>query len=90
MCGVSEETGSISIAENGKLTRNLTDTEFREMLEGIFLPEQKQNDDDAEETLIAKITALILAIVIWFLISGEIESFSFQNREGSEEVEPAE
>ncbi|MFC5049276.1 diadenylate cyclase CdaA [Rubritalea spongiae] len=51
---VSEETGSISIAENGKLTRNLTDTEFREMLEGIFLPEQKQNDDDAEETLDSK------------------------------------
>jgi diadenylate cyclase len=48
---VSEETGSISIAENGELTRNLTDGEFREMLENIFLPEQKVVDEDAEGTL---------------------------------------
>lgn len=48
---VSEETGAISIAENGQLTRNLTDTEFREMLENIFLPEQNIDEDDAEETL---------------------------------------
>ncbi|MGJ8673293.1 diadenylate cyclase CdaA [Rubritalea sp.] len=51
---VSEETGSISIAENGELTRNLTDTEFREMLEKIFLPEQQKENDDAEETLDSK------------------------------------
>ena len=51
---VSEETGSISIAENGQLTRNLTDAEFRELLENIFLPEQNIDEDDAEETLDSK------------------------------------
>ena len=46
---VSEETGSISMAINGDLKCNLTESEFREMLEEIFLPEQKE--DNAEETL---------------------------------------
>ena len=47
---VSEETGSISIAINGELQRNIPEAEFRELLEEIFLPQEKQNDD-AEETL---------------------------------------
>jgi diadenylate cyclase len=51
---VSEETGSISIAENGQLTRNLTNDEFRETLENIFLPEQKIEEENAEETLDSK------------------------------------
>ena len=48
---VSEETGAISIAINGELSRNLDEVEFREMLEKIFLPEQKIDEDNAEETL---------------------------------------
>jgi hypothetical protein len=33
---VSEETGSISICENGKLERNLSEKQFRERLSAIF------------------------------------------------------
>ncbi len=51
---VSEETGGISIAINGNLKRNLSEKEFREMLEEIFLPEQKIEEDDAEKTLDSK------------------------------------
>jgi len=55
---VSEETGGISMAINGDLKRNLSEREFREMLEEIFLPEQKINEDDAEETLDSKDSSL--------------------------------
>jgi hypothetical protein len=51
---VSEETGGISIAINGDLKRNLSEKEFREMLEEIFLPEQKIEEDNAEKTLDSK------------------------------------
>ncbi len=47
---VSEETGAISIAINGELRHNLSDTDFREILEEIFLSEKK-SDDDAKELL---------------------------------------
>ncbi|GAA5494974.1 diadenylate cyclase [Rubritalea squalenifaciens DSM 18772] len=48
---VSEETGAISVAINGDLERNLSEEEFREMLEAIFLPEESQDDEDVQETL---------------------------------------
>ncbi len=55
---VSEETGGISIAINGDLQRNLSEAEFREMLEEIFLPKQKILEDDAEGTLDSKNNSL--------------------------------
>ncbi|WP_018969534.1 diadenylate cyclase CdaA [Rubritalea marina] len=48
---VSEETGAISIAMNGELRHNLEHAEFRAILEEIFLPEKKTEDEDAEELL---------------------------------------
>lgn len=46
---VSEETGAISMAINGDLKRNIPEGEFRELLEEIFLPQEKQ--ENAEKTL---------------------------------------
>ncbi|MEZ7957138.1 MAG: diadenylate cyclase CdaA [Rubritalea sp.] len=46
---VSEESGSISIAMNGVLERNLKESEFREKLEKIFVPEEEEEETDNEE-----------------------------------------
>lgn len=48
---VSEETGQISICVDGKLDRNLTEDEFRERMEKIFLPKETKNEEDTEEEL---------------------------------------
>jgi len=45
---VSEETGSISIAINGQLERNLKKGEFKEKLEKIFVPEEEEIDHEEE------------------------------------------
>ena len=47
---VSEETGSISIAMNGVLDRNLKGDEFKEKLEKIFVPEEEEEEDHEEVT----------------------------------------
>lgn len=47
---VSEETGSISIAMNGVLERNLKESEFKERLEKIFVPEEEEKTVNDEET----------------------------------------
>ncbi len=47
---VSEETGSISIAMNGVLERNLKESEFKEKLEKIFVPEEEEEQDNEETT----------------------------------------
>ncbi|MFT5904996.1 MAG: diadenylate cyclase [Cryomorphaceae bacterium] len=47
---VSEETGSISIAMNGVLERNLKESEFKEKLEKIFVPEEEEKIDNEEDT----------------------------------------
>lgn len=39
---VSEETGTISVAKNGMLTRNFTAIALKSMLESIFLPEEEK------------------------------------------------
>lgn len=46
---VSEESGSISIAMNGVLERNLKESEFREKLEKIFVPEEEEEETNNEE-----------------------------------------
>jgi len=46
---VSEETGSISVAMNGVLERNLKQDEFKEKLEKIFVPEGEKETDNEEE-----------------------------------------
>lgn len=50
---VSEETGAISIAMNGELRHNISEAEFRETLEKIFLAENSKSsdDEDADELL---------------------------------------
>lgn len=50
---VSEETGSISICENGKLERNLTEKQFRERLSAIFFssPNPTSNETETDEKL---------------------------------------
>ncbi len=48
---VSEETGSISISENGNLTRNLTDKQFREKIAELFLNHPTTNETDNVEKL---------------------------------------
>jgi diadenylate cyclase len=47
---VSEESGSISIAMNGVLERNLKESEFKEKLEKIFVPEEEEKIDNEEDT----------------------------------------
>jgi len=50
---VSEETGSISICENGRLERNLTEKQFRERLSVIFFsnPNSEPNETETLEKL---------------------------------------
>lgn len=45
---VSEETGSISICENGSLERNLTEKQFREKLSAIFFSGSNPNPHEIE------------------------------------------
>jgi diadenylate cyclase len=46
---VSEESGSISIAMNGVLERNLKESEFKEKLEKIFVPEEEEEEETDNE-----------------------------------------
>ena len=48
---VSEETGSISISENGSLQRNLTEKQFREKISEIFFSGQSSNETETVEKL---------------------------------------
>jgi diadenylate cyclase len=48
---VSEETGSISISENGSLQRNLTEKQFREKISEIFFSGQSSNETETIEKL---------------------------------------
>ena len=48
---VSEETGSISISENGSLHRNLTEKQFRERISEIFFDEPPSNETETIEKL---------------------------------------
>jgi len=48
---VSEETGGISICENGVLQRNLTEKQFREKLAEIFVSGKPSNETDTGQTL---------------------------------------
>jgi diadenylate cyclase len=43
---VSEETGNISICENGVLQRNLTEKQFREKIEEIFFSGKSSHETD--------------------------------------------
>ena len=43
---VSEETGAVSICQNGKIERNLDDDEFRKRLEEIFLSDEQEVDEE--------------------------------------------
>ena len=42
---VSEETGGISICENGILQRNLTENQFRETIADIFFSSKPPSDE---------------------------------------------
>lgn len=48
---VSEETGGISICENGSLQRNLTERQFREKIAHIFFSEKPSHETEADEKL---------------------------------------
>lgn len=48
---VSEETGSISICENGNLQRNLTEVQFREKISEIFISGPSTNENEHDEKL---------------------------------------
>ena len=43
---VSEETGAVSICQDGKIERNLDDDEFRKRLEEIFLSDEQEVDEE--------------------------------------------
>lgn len=51
---VSEETGSISISENGELQRNLTEKQFRARIAEIFFDEKSNDENDTEKTIDSK------------------------------------
>ena len=55
---VSEETGAISVAENGKISRYLDTKTLREVIESIYVPEEpkekfitkwRQKDEQRDE-----------------------------------------
>jgi len=48
---VSEETGGISICENGVLLRNLTEKQFREKISTIFFSGQSAHENTSDEQL---------------------------------------
>lgn len=48
---VSEETGGISICENGVLQRNLTEKQFREKISEIFFSGKPSNETDTGQKL---------------------------------------
>ncbi len=48
---VSEETGGISICENGVIQRNLTEKQFREKLAQIFISGKSNNDTETASQL---------------------------------------
>jgi diadenylate cyclase len=48
---VSEETGGISICENGSLQRNLTEKQFREKLADAFFPGKTSHETDNDKKL---------------------------------------
>lgn len=48
---VSEETGGISICENGQLQRNLTEKQFREALSAHFFSPQQTHEIEMDEKL---------------------------------------
>ena len=52
---VSEETGSISVAVNGVLTRNVTRGELREMLLSNLIPQTNDNDTNTKMKILNKI-----------------------------------
>ena len=52
---VSEETGSISIAENGTLKRDISTGELRDILEQHFIPESGKSDDKILRKLLRRI-----------------------------------
>jgi len=72
---VSEETGKISLAINGRLTRNLNKEELVTILKGL-LKKRKKKMKIRLRFLFAnfwlKILSLILAIVAWMYVNGEI------------------
>lgn len=47
---VSEETGNISFAKNGNLSRNVTTSELRELLLGELMTENKAKNKDSKKT----------------------------------------
>jgi len=51
---VSEETGAISISVDGKIYKNLSDEEFREKLQSIFITEETIDEENTEEELAAE------------------------------------
>ena len=55
---VSEETGGISICENGVLQRNLTETQFRERLAEIFLSRIPITDETDDATQLDRKTTV--------------------------------
>jgi diadenylate cyclase len=48
---VSEETGGISICENGVLQRNLTEKQFREKIAAIFFSGKPSNETETIENV---------------------------------------
>lgn len=46
---VSEETGSISVCENGELERNLSEEEFREKISNIFITGKSKDTETEDE-----------------------------------------
>ncbi len=48
---VSEETGGVSICENGALQRNLTEKQFREKISQIFFSSKPSNETEPDEKL---------------------------------------
>jgi len=51
---VSEETGAISISQNGGLHRNLTEQQFRERIAHIFFSGKLSNETEPDEKLAGK------------------------------------
>ncbi len=75
---VSEETGTISVAQNGVLKRNYDYTtlekELRELIDnpkhGKGSADKSKDKKDKVKNAVAKVVSLLFAFVIWFYASG--------------------
>ena len=78
---VSEETGAISVADGGKLTRGLDEASLEKTLKGMISHPDKKPHFHINKNTGLKVTALILAVAFWFYIVAELHRGTDEERQ---------